>query len=89
VSIQSLITGGHLVDLVLVFMVFEFAFLYTRRRAEHRRGLAIDLLLALAPGAILLLALRAALTGAGWIWIAALLAASLPFHLADLARRRL
>ena len=49
----------------------------------------IDLVLAFAPGACLLLALRAALTGAGWPWIAAALAASFPFHIADLIRRRL
>jgi hypothetical protein len=45
-------------------------------------------LLALAPGACLVLAVRAAMTGAGWMWIALWLLASLPFHLADLARRR-
>jgi hypothetical protein len=36
----------------------------------------------------LLLALRAALTGAGAIWVAAFLTASFPIHLIDLARRR-
>lgn len=44
--------------------------------------------LRLLPGALMLLALRAALTGAGWPWIAAALAASFPVHLADIARRR-
>ena len=48
----------------------------------------VDVLFAIAPGACLILALRAALTGSNWIWIAAPLAVSLPFHLADLARRR-
>ena len=37
----------------------------------------------------MLLALRSALTGASWPWIAAPLAASFPFHIADLLRRRL
>ncbi|MEG3177861.1 hypothetical protein U1872_16595 [Sphingomonas sp. RB3P16] len=44
--------------------------------------------LALLPGALILLALRAALTGMAWPWIATALAASFPAHLADLARRR-
>jgi hypothetical protein len=37
---------------------------------------------------MMLLALRAALTGLAWPWIALALAASFPAHLADLARRR-
>ncbi|MET3827605.1 MULTISPECIES: hypothetical protein [Sphingomonas] len=44
--------------------------------------------LRLLPGAMMLLALRAALTGLAWPWIALALAASFPAHLADLARRR-
>lgn len=43
-------------------------------------------LLRLLPGALMVVALRAALTGAGWPWVAAALALSLPAHLADLAR---
>ena len=39
----------------------------------------------LLPGALMMLALRAALTGAGWPWIALALALSYPAHLADLA----
>jgi hypothetical protein len=83
---QALFSTGRAIDLVLAFMAAEFAILYWRRR--ERRKTPIDLLLALAPGACLLLAVRAALTGAGWMWIAAFLAASLPAHLADLSRRR-
>ena len=49
----------------------------------------VDRALALLPGVFMLLALRASLTGAPWPWIAAPLAASFPFHIADLARRRL
>lgn len=43
-----------------------------------------DVALRLLPGALLLLALRSALTGADWRWTALLLALSLPVHLADL-----
>ena len=41
----------------------------------------------LVPGALMMVALRGALTGAAWPWIALPLAASFPFHLADLRRR--
>ena len=49
---------------------------------------ATDALLRLAPGALMLVALRAALTGADWRWIALPLLLSFPVHLADLARGR-
>lgn len=79
--------SGRVADLVLLFMAAEFAVLFWRRRARGRTA-AIDLVFAIAPGACIVLALRAALTDAGPVWIGAALAASLPFHLVDLARRR-
>jgi hypothetical protein len=80
--------SGRAVDLILAVMAVEIGVLLWRRRPARTRGALIDLILAFAPGVCLLLALRAALTGAGWLWIALALAASFPFHLADLARRR-
>jgi hypothetical protein len=87
VQVQALFSSGRAIDLILAFIVAEFAVLYWRR--PDRSQPPVDLLLALAPGVLLLLAVRAALTGAGWMWTAAFLAASLPAHLADLSRRRL
>jgi len=87
--LERLFTSGHAVDLILVVMVAEFALLTWRGRYQRKPGATLDRLLALAPGACLAMAVRAGLTGAGWVWIAFWLAASLPFHLADLARRRL
>ena len=84
-----LFSQGHAVDLILLVIVGEFMFLSSRRRRFDHRSTAIDRALAFAPGVCLLLALRAALTGAGWGWVAIALAASFPFHLADLARRQL
>jgi hypothetical protein len=86
---NSFFASGHAVDLVLLVMVAELVFLSIRRRARADGPAMMDRVLAFAPGVCLLLALRAALTGAGWAWVAAALAASFPFHLADLARRRL
>ena len=41
----------------------------------------------LGPAVVIVLALRAALVGAGWEWVALLLALSLPLHLMDLRWR--
>lgn len=63
-------------------MAFEFSWL--KARCRWRAG---DAALRLLPGALMILALRAALTGAAWPWVAAPLALSFPVHLADLRRR--
>ena len=79
--------SGHAVDFVLLVIAAEFAVLSLRRKGAE--GATLDRVLALMPGVCMLLALRASLTGAPWPWVAAALAASFPFHLIDLIRRRL
>jgi hypothetical protein len=84
-SLKALFSSGHAVDLVLAVVALELLLgvcILGRPRAK------LDLLFALAPGFLLLLALRAALTGAGALWVAAFLTTSFPIHLIDLARRR-
>ncbi len=76
-----LFDSGHAVDIVLAVIVLEFAWLVGAR--EWR---PLDAALRLLPGALILLALRFALTGSDWRWIALFLLASLPVHLADLKR---
>jgi hypothetical protein len=76
--------SGRAADLALAALLVEFAWLSLRRRPPA----LLDRALPLLPGACLLLALRAALVGAPWPWVAAALAASLPLHVADLARRK-
>lgn len=78
---SALFASGLVVDAILAVLAIEAAILLLARRN------ALDVTLALLPGAMLLLALRAALTGADALWVAAFLAASFPVHLADLARR--
>lgn len=80
---NSFFASGHAVDLVLGFLALEVLALVLWRRAG-----AINALVTALPGACLLLALRAALTGAHWTWVGLWVALSLPAHLADLARRR-
>jgi hypothetical protein len=69
---------------VLAVLLAEFLWLTLWGRRN-----AIDVVLALAPGALMLMAVRAALTGLPWYHVSLWLAASLPVHLADLRRRRL
>lgn len=73
--------SGHAVDFVLVVLAVEALWLVGRRRRPS------SVAMALLPAVLILLGLRAALTGAAWPWVAVPLAAALPFHLADLRRR--
>ena len=78
-----LFASGHAVDVVLLFMALEAIWLTARGRS------LLGVFLMLAPGALMLLALRAALTDMQWYWVALPLTVSLPLHLADLRHRRL
>lgn len=78
-TLAGLFASGHAVDIVLLVLAIEALWLAARRR--------IDVLPALLPGALILLAVRAALTGSEWWVVAGWLALSLPAHLYDLRRR--
>ncbi|MFO0580377.1 MAG: hypothetical protein U1A78_40920 [Polyangia bacterium] len=84
---REFFTSGRAVDLVLAVLGLEVAalgWLWARRG----RGVApLDLLGLVLPGALLLGALRCALTGADVRWTAVLVTASFPAHLFDLVRR--
>lgn len=80
----ALFASGRAADLLLVVMAIEALYLLGVRRRAWRAVAG-----ALAPGVLLVLALRAALTGAPWWQVALYLAVSLPVHLADLRWRRL
>ena len=84
---NQLFANGHIVDLVVgVMMVEALALLAYRRRTG--RGIApLDLLGNLLAGLCLLLALRAALAGVAWSWIALWLSSALIAHVVDLQRR--
>jgi hypothetical protein len=78
-AVAWLFTDGHAVDVMLAVLAVEALWLVVRGRS--------DTLTALLPAVPILLALRVALTGGGWPWVAAWLAVSLPVHLWDLRRR--
>lgn len=79
----DLFASGRAIDLVLAVLLLEALWLWRRKRAPVG-----DILRALLPGAFLLLAVRAALTGAPWPLVALPLILALPAHLADIRRRR-
>jgi hypothetical protein len=85
--VGELFESGRVVDLLLAFMVLEAVALWAYRRASGRGIPSIAVAASLASGACLLLALRAALTTAGWEWIALWLTAALAAHLTDLRWR--
>ncbi|WP_435418735.1 hypothetical protein WAB17_03970 [Parerythrobacter aurantius] len=81
-GISEFFTSGSAVDVVFAVLALEAAVLLAR----GRRPSAV--LAALGPAVLMMIALRAALTGAGWPWIAVPLAAAFPVHIADLRLRR-
>lgn len=81
------IASGRVADLLLAVIALEAAGLILFRRLTGRGPAIIDVVALLLPGACLVVALRAALTGASWAVIALALLASLVTHLFDLARR--
>ncbi len=76
-----LFASGHAADLILGVLLIEAVWL---RRRGWRWSEVAGLL---GPAALIVLGLRAALTGAAWWWIALPLALSLPLHLLDLRTR--
>lgn len=83
----ELFATGRIVDIVLALTALEAVALMAYHQWTGRGIAPLDLLSTLAAGVFLMLALRAALTGAGWVWIAGCLVAALAAHLLDLARR--
>lgn len=77
----ALFASGHAADLILIVLAAEFVWLVARGNK------ALDVALALGPAVFIVLALRAALTGAAWPLIALPLILSFPVHIADLKRR--
>jgi hypothetical protein len=81
------IASGHIVDLILAVMIAEAIGLLLIWR-WRRMGIApVPLLANLAAGACVMVALRAALTGASPATLASLLGLSFAAHLIDLAVR--
>ncbi len=79
---EHFFASGRAIDVVLAVLVAEAAWLALSR---HR---LLAIFAALMPAVLMMLALRAALTGMAWPWIAVPLAAAFPVHLLDLRLRQ-
>jgi hypothetical protein len=84
---RELFAAGRIVEMILALMVFEAIALGLYHRRTGRGIAPLDLLLNLAAGALLLLALRAAIVDPDPLAPAPYLAVALFAHVADLARR--
>lgn len=84
---NELFSSGRIVDIIIALMIVEWVALVAYR-AQTGKGIPpLALSINLLAGVLLMLALRGALVGADWKWIALCLAAALPAHITDLARR--
>lgn len=75
--------SGRAIDVVLVVLLLEAMWL------KWRGNLWVDIGPALSPAVLMMIALRAALTGMSWPFISISLALAFPVHLYDLKRRRM
>lgn len=82
----GLFESGAIADIVIAVMAAE-AIVLIALRSRIRHVHISDVAGMLAAGIFLVLALRAALTGAGWQWIAVFLATAFAAHLLDLRRQ--
>jgi len=85
--LQSVINSGRIVDILLVGILIEIVVVHVYRLRTGGGVALASMIRNAGAGASLLLALRGALTGTGWLWIAACLLAALIFHVADLRQR--
>jgi len=86
-TMGDFIASGRVIDLILVGVMVEAIALISYRWKTGRGIASQDLIANLLAGVCLMLALRGALAGAGWQWIALCLSGSLLAHLTDLWRR--
>jgi hypothetical protein len=75
--------SGRAVDVVLLVLMVEAIWL------KMRGNVWADIVPALLPAVLMMIALRAALTGMGWPFVSIPLALAFPVHLYDLRRRKL
>ena len=83
---QEFVGSGRVVDLLLLLVGAEVVALVLYHRWTGRGVAPRSVLLNLASGAFLLLAMRAGLAGLWWGWVSLCLAAAGLLHAADLRR---
>ncbi len=83
----ELFSTGLIADIILAFMALEAIVLVLYQRKTGRGFTQLSVFWMLFPGACLVLAIRAALVGAAWGWIALAVSFSLVAHLGYLRHR--
>jgi hypothetical protein len=78
---SSLFASGRIVDIILALTAVETMLVIMYRQRTGHGPEPVEFLLTALAGACLLLALRGALTGTGWAWIALCLLGALAAHL--------
>jgi hypothetical protein len=86
-TFAQLFASGRIIDLILLMVAAEAVLIAWLHRRTQRRPTLADIGPTLVSGALLLLTIRAALTGSWWGWIALILTLALVSHLIDLALR--
>jgi hypothetical protein len=81
--VEEFFASGRAVDVVLLVLVAEAIWL------RYSGWPRLDIIGALLPAVLMMVALRAALTAMAWPFISIPLALAFPVHLYDLKRRRL
>jgi hypothetical protein len=84
---KAFVESGLVIDLALLVIALEVVVLLVLRRRTARGLRPLDVLGQLLAGALLLLGIRCAVTGADHRWTLLCLSASFPAHAFDLARR--
>ena len=79
---EPLFASGHAADVVLAVLALEAVWLKLAKGWSLRAIAGL-----LGPAVFIVLAVRAALMGAGWEWVALFLALSFPLHVMDLRGR--
>lgn len=86
-AVAELFSTGRIVDCILALMALEILAVILIRNKTRQGVPAVELIVSVAAGAALLLALRAALIGSTWRQIAPWLIIALGAHLVDLRAR--
>jgi len=85
---STFFSSGMVVDLILLGVFLEAVFIAIHRGKTGRGVRLREVASGILAGVFLLLALRCALVGERWPWIATWLLFALIAHLSDLAGRR-
>lgn len=89
-SLEALVTTGRIADIILLLMAVEAVAAFVWLRRHGRMQYLPAHLAGLAAGMFLVLALRFALGGGGWVVIALCLALAFFSHLAEvIAKQRI